>query len=160
MNVNTSRKNLRDTANRSQKSAKTQHQLPRLCQHGNKVFWGGSYDSNRWAFFLRMPDNLLPDCVCFVLCKCSDRPIVRIKRGLVHGGPANSFCALWWIIRYRRKRENERYRNHDYDLDDHDQLCGKHFLRILFHEDEMRQVTPLKTNASFLSLRTPHNQWK
>ena len=35
-------------------------------------------------------------------------------------GPLIVFCALWWIIRYRRKRENERYRNHDYDLDDYD----------------------------------------
>lgn len=32
-------------------------------------------------------------------------------------GPLIVFGALWWYIRYRRRKRAERYQNHDYDYD-------------------------------------------
>ena len=32
-------------------------------------------------------------------------------------GPLIVYCALWWFIRYRRRKRIERYKNHDYDYD-------------------------------------------
>ena len=32
-------------------------------------------------------------------------------------GPLLVFSALWWLIRYRRRKRIERYKKHDYDYD-------------------------------------------
>ena len=32
-------------------------------------------------------------------------------------GPLIVYSTLWWIIRYRRKKRTERYKNHDYNYD-------------------------------------------